>query len=77
MFKSKIVVGIFIYGKSFIFDNVVNNGVGVLIIGRGFVGRFMGEVGVLFYYEVFKIKYCLIILLNVVLFKKFVNVCCL
>lgn len=77
--KSKIVIGIPTYGKSFILDNAVNNGVGAATTGRGPAGRFTGEAGALSYYEVFKTKYCLIILSNVALFlsKGFVNARCL
>lgn len=75
--KSKIVVGIPTYGKSFILDNAVNNGVGAPTTGRGPAGRFTGEAGALSYYEVFKTKYCLIILSNVALSKRFVNARCL
>lgn len=75
--KSKIVVGIPTYGKSFILDNAVNNGVGAPTTGRGPAGRFTGEAGALSYYEVFKTKYCLMILSNVALSKRFVNARCL
>ncbi|XP_011427552.3 chitinase-3-like protein 1 [Magallana gigas] len=50
--KSKIVVGIPTYGKSFILDNAVNNGVGAPTTGRGPAGRFTGEAGALSYYEI-------------------------
>lgn len=55
--KSKIVIGIPTYGKSFTLDNAFNNGVGAPTTGAGTAGTFTREAGALSYYEVAKIIY--------------------
>lgn len=50
--KSKIVVGIPAYGKSFTLTDALNNGVGAPTSGAGAAGQYTQASGTLSYYEV-------------------------
>ncbi|CAF1311435.1 unnamed protein product [Adineta steineri] len=50
--KSKIVMGLALYGRTFRLSSTTNNGIGAPAVGPGAAGLYTGEAGFLAYYEI-------------------------